>query len=140
MTIRHPIPLFWTALMEKMAPFAALGLALLVLGWVIFRSILRRRSRERQRSPADQVRDVKQSFDQRESRGQRGLKDAPADILRWQVEMHDYARELKGELDTKIAILNASIRLADQKILELQSLMDSAGTTNATHESNQDTD
>jgi len=33
------------------------------------------------------------------------LRHAPADIERWQVEMHDFARDLKGELDTKIAVL-----------------------------------
>lgn len=33
------------------------------------------------------------------------LRHAPADIERWQVEMHDLARDLKGELDTKIAVL-----------------------------------
>jgi hypothetical protein len=33
------------------------------------------------------------------------LRHSPADIERWQVEMHDLARDLKGELDTKIAVL-----------------------------------
>jgi len=33
------------------------------------------------------------------------LLDAPPEMARWQVEMHDLARDLKAELDSKIAVL-----------------------------------
>ncbi len=39
------------------------------------------------------------------SKSQQPLMDAPPEILRWQVEMHETARDLKAELDTKIAVL-----------------------------------
>lgn len=40
------------------------------------------------------------------------LSDAPAEVTRWQVEMHELAREMKGELDTKMAVLQLLIRQA----------------------------
>lgn len=36
--------------------------------------------------------------------------DAPAEMRRWEVEMHDLARDLQGQLDTKIGILQQLIR------------------------------
>ena len=41
----------------------------------------------------------------REAKPEQPLMDAPPEVLRWQVEMHETARELKAELDTKIAVL-----------------------------------
>ena len=43
------------------------------------------------------------------------LADAPPELLRWQVEMHETARDLKAELDTKLAALQALIALARQE-------------------------
>lgn len=50
------------------------------------------------------------------------LADAPAEVLRWQVEMHETARDLKAELDTKMRALQVLIRDADEKIARLESL------------------
>lgn len=47
------------------------------------------------------------------------LLDAPPETLRWQVEMHDTARELKAELDTKIGVLQTLVRMADERIAQL---------------------
>jgi len=109
--------------MKKLNPWVAFALALLVLGWVIFRIIARQGQRRFERSPIKQLLDVKRDFDRRESRGDRALRDAPQDVLRWQVEMHETARELQGQLESKIALLAATVRLADQKILELKTLI-----------------
>lgn len=42
------------------------------------------------------------------------LSDAPAEIARWQVEMYELSRELKGEIDTKLALLQLLIRQANE--------------------------
>lgn len=36
---------------------------------------------------------------------QQPLMDAPPEIIRWHIEMEETARELKAELDTRIAVL-----------------------------------
>ena len=40
------------------------------------------------------------------------LADAPPEIGRWQVEMYELSRDMKGELDTKMAVLQLLIRNA----------------------------
>ena len=42
------------------------------------------------------------------------LHNAPNEILQWQVEMHELARDLKAELDTKMRALQILIRQADE--------------------------
>lgn len=44
----------------------------------------------------------------------KALIDAPPEVTRWQVEMHELARDLKGEIDTKLALLQLLIRQANQ--------------------------
>lgn len=102
------------------------GLAALVLGWVIFRSMMRRSQRNRQASPLRQVADAKMELDKRESRGDRALRDAPPEILRWQVEIAEIARDIHGQVDTKIALLAATVRLADQRLAELKQMVETA--------------
>ena len=48
------------------------------------------------------------------------LHDAPPELLRWQVEMHEIARDLKAELDTKMRSLQVLIRMADEATERLQ--------------------
>ena len=48
------------------------------------------------------------------------LIDAPPEILRWQVEMHDAARHLKAELDSKMVALQAIIRIASEESARLE--------------------
>lgn len=43
------------------------------------------------------------------------LADAPPEVLRWQVEMHETARDLKAEIDTKLAALQALTIAARQE-------------------------
>jgi hypothetical protein len=42
------------------------------------------------------------------------LADAPPELTRWQVEMYELSREMKGELDTKMALLQILIRKANE--------------------------
>ncbi len=48
------------------------------------------------------------------------LSDAPPEISRWQVEMYDLSRELKGEIDTKLALLQVLIRHANEASARLE--------------------
>lgn len=112
--------------MDNLGPLIGVGLSLLVLGWVIFRLIVRRGQLPRSISPQQQLLDVKREFDNRDARGDRSLRDAPADILRWQVEVNEHLRDARGELDTKIQLLAATVRLADQRIAELKGLLAAA--------------
>lgn len=45
----------------------------------------------------------------------------PDDVARWEVRMHDLARDLTGQLDSKIAILQILLRDAHQQIARLES-------------------
>ena len=50
----------------------------------------------------------------------RTLMDAPKEVLRWQVEMHEMARDVNAELDTKMRSLQVLIRMADEATERLQ--------------------
>jgi hypothetical protein len=54
----------------------------------------------------------------------RSLSDAPADVLRWQVELHETGRDLKAELDSKMSALQALIRMAQEESERLERLLD----------------
>ena len=54
------------------------------------------------------------------------LIDAPREVLRWQVGMHETARDLKAELDSKIGVLNATIRVAREETERLEAAIDRA--------------
>ena len=50
--------------------------------------------------------------------------DAPRDIGRWEVYMHELARDLSGTLDSKIAIIERLVIDVDQRIEKLESLIE----------------
>lgn len=94
-----------------------------LLGWVLMRRNLRARRRGR--------RDAAEWQEQERQATARGaaavpLGDAPVEVLRWQAAMFDLQRELKAELETKISVVQALIRLADQRIATLERLDRSA--------------
>ena len=41
---------------------------------------------------------------------------APVDLLRWQVEMHDTARDVKAEIDTKLLALQSLMIVANEHV------------------------
>ncbi|MFO7907455.1 MAG: hypothetical protein ACQESR_13645 [Planctomycetota bacterium] len=55
---------------------------------------------------------------------QRSLSSTPPDVLRWQVEMHETARELKAELDSKMRVLQLLIGQARQEADRLERILD----------------
>ncbi len=54
------------------------------------------------------------------------LLDAPPDLLRWQVAMHETARDLKAELDSKMVALQVLIQLARTETAKLEETLDRA--------------
>ncbi len=50
------------------------------------------------------------------------LCDAPPETQRWQAALFDLQRELKADLDTRIAIVQSLVRQADQRIARLEAL------------------
>jgi DNA-binding NarL/FixJ family response regulator len=52
--------------------------------------------------------------------------EPPIEVLRWQVEMHETARELKGELDSKLAALQALVLMARQESQRLETAIKTA--------------
>lgn len=93
----------------------------LILGWVLARmTIGRRRKAIHQRS---ETREVQRRLDSK-SKTALPLSDAPVETQRWQVAMFDLQRELTGELDTRVAIVQNLLRQVDQRIAVLQELED----------------
>lgn len=99
------------------------GLALLIIVLLrryraYFRKLRNRNKRERNAAQS-----------RKDERPRQPLYDAPADLLRWQVEVAEFSRDVRAELDTKIGVLQAVIRLADERIAELQALAGPADET-----------
>ncbi|MEM9365034.1 MAG: hypothetical protein AAGD07_03490 [Planctomycetota bacterium] len=93
-----------------------------MLGWVMARLAIKR---GKNRAHADRdVREMQRRFD-RPNNSAVPLSDAPVETQRWQVAMFDLQRELKGELDSRIAVVQSLLRQVDQRIERLQSLQES---------------
>ena len=94
-----------------------------MLGWILARRTIKRRKRLFQEN-----RQADRSMKQLQSTKQHAvpLSDAPVEAQRWQVAMFDLQRELKAELDTRIAVVQTLVRQADQRIDQLQQLQSAA--------------
>ncbi|WP_254510623.1 hypothetical protein [Anatilimnocola floriformis] len=57
---------------------------------------------------------------------------APEDLLRWQVEMHELARDVKAEIDTKVLALQSLMIIANEHAQRLESLIAQAEKNGAT--------
>jgi len=92
----------------------AAGIAL--LAFIMLRKSMRHYRRVRAQQP------LEVSIDR--SKSPTPLLDSPNDILRWQVEMHDTARDLKAELDSKISALQTLLLLAEQERQRLEEVLE----------------
>ena len=61
------------------------------------------------------------------------LADAPPELLRWQVEMHETARDLKAELDSKLSALQALVALAREERALLEATISRLGRDEFDH-------
>ncbi|NQU20693.1 MAG: hypothetical protein HQ567_05370 [Candidatus Nealsonbacteria bacterium] len=102
-----------------------LPVALALVGMSMIIVILLRRShrylRRQKRSNASSVRTEQPSSKRRHSN-----LDAPADVLRWEVQMHETARELSATLDSKMRALQALIAEADRAAGRLEAATEDA--------------
>lgn len=121
-------PLAFTSLLAEMPRAQLLMVAgFVMLGWVLARRQIRvRRRAHHQDRAANQA--ILKLRDHREPL--LPLGGAPVETQRWHVAMFDLQRDLKGELDTRIAIVQTLIRQVDERIEQLSRMeADSAQNT-----------
>ena len=99
------------------------GMSLMI--FLLMRNLSRRSSGK---SIGRQLKESANHFKTKEPRKDGRLLDAPAQVGRWQVEMHETARDLKAELDSKILILQSVIKTARQEIDRLETVIKSSRT------------
>lgn len=90
---------------------------ILLLGWILMRRQLKTRAKSRQ-AERQHERSVKKLVQQ--EKGGVALNGAPVETLRWQAELFDLQRDLKADLETKIAVVQSLLRQADRRIEELE--------------------
>lgn len=56
----------------------------------------------------------------------RALLDAPPELTRWQVELHETARDLKAEIDSKLLALQALVNVAREEREKLEAATERA--------------
>lgn len=100
------------------------GLFLVALAMMIV-ILLRRSHRKLGRRKQDESPIVQIPRPKHEKRSHDAL-DAPADVLRWEVQMHETARDLSGQLDSKMSALQALIADADRAAARLETALSRA--------------
>lgn len=73
----------------------------------------RQRLRPEPSEPAPQISKIRQHR----------CSEAPDELIRWEVEMHDTARQLAAQLDTKMSALQSLIAEADRAATRLETAM-----------------
>lgn len=94
--------------------------AMFLLGVVLLTVILLRRFYRYYGPRQKSTRTVTNSVANHRTPAARSLTDAPPEVLRWQVEMHETARDLKAELDSKMSALQALIGLVRDETARLE--------------------
>jgi hypothetical protein len=90
-----------------------LGALALVIGWVLLRTYRRLPRQRREEPPLVEV--------SRPEEAEQGHHlEAPPEVVRWEVEMHETARALSAQLDSKIGALRALIGEADRAAARLE--------------------
>ncbi len=97
------------------------GLFLMALAMMIF-ILLRRSHRKLGRRKQDDSPMVRVPRPRQEP-SKHGTLDAPPDVLRWEVQMHETARDLSARLDSKMSALQALIADADRAATRLETAM-----------------
>lgn len=103
--------------LQQLMMLAGLGL----LCWMMLRGKMRRRQMQSNTTFSlghnSNAQITKAAFSGTKSLG------APAEVLRWQVELHDLARELKAELDSKLVAVGAMTRSYDHAARRLAEMI-----------------
>jgi hypothetical protein len=101
------------------ATFLLLGFLVLFIALLLWRSHRYLRRQQTSWSPPGRASRQKPSQP-------RPQLDAPDDLARWEVGMHETARDLAGRLDSKMAALAQLIREADRAAARLEAAMQAA--------------
>jgi len=109
--------------MENILDTATTVLPLLLLLAVVM--VFLRWSQRNLRASAQRIKRFERPSNEDLRRGH--ALDAPPNVARWEIEMHDLARDLQGQLDSKIVILNQLIRTADAQIARLEQALQLPG-------------
>lgn len=103
--------------LQQLMMLAGLGL----LCWLMLRGKMRRRRMQPKATFSlghnSNAQSAATSFSGTQSLG------APAEVLRWQVELHDLGRELKAELDSKLVAVGAMTQAYDQATRRLAEMI-----------------
>lgn len=92
---------------------AMFGAGVLMLVVILLRRFWRyQRKTKKEKTPV--------SRRQLDTRQDKPLLDAPPEIIRWHVEMHETARDLKAELDSKMSALQGIVRIANEESARLE--------------------
>ncbi|MEX0819517.1 MAG: hypothetical protein WD070_07980 [Pirellulaceae bacterium] len=100
-------------LLASNASWGMFGVGVLMLIFLLMRRSRRYLGKIKKQNPV-----ARQKLD--DARRATPLLDAPPEVLRWHVEMHETARDLKAELDSKMGALQAIIRLASEESARLE--------------------
>src|SRR5688572_32750712 len=73
---------------------------------------------QRSKSAESSPEEIRQTFSP--AAREKSLAAAPDDLLRFQVEMHELVRDVKGEIDTKLLALQALITIANEHSQRLE--------------------
>ena len=96
------------------AAYSLLIAAILVLIITLMLRLIRHQSRRKRADGGGPPRRARKELP-------RGLRaDAPEEIVRWEVQMQELARDLKAELDSKAVVLGHLIREADRAARRLE--------------------
>lgn len=96
-----------------------LAAALAVVCFLLLRSNWMRQKRSEESTPSPQA--IREAYSPRTREG--SAHHAPEDLLRWQVEMHDTARDVKAEIDTKLLALQSLMIIANEHAQRLEALL-----------------
>ncbi len=112
-------------LLASLGSWGLFALGLVILLFILFKRLHRHYRRKPQRVSAE-IASVKKNASSVQPRSESPLVDAPRQILRWQVEMHETARDLKAELDSKMMALQALVQLAREETSRLENAISRA--------------
>jgi len=104
----------------ELPTLVALLALVMTIGWLLWRSHRYLARQDKGWSPSARV-------SGRQAEQPRPSLDAPDDVIRWEVQMHETARDLAGQLDSKMAVLAHLIREADRAAGRLESALASVG-------------
>ena len=116
---RMDVPLLLANIFSQIPGNWGLAAALAAACFLLLRGNWLKQKRSQDSTP-DPVA-IQQSFSAKTR--ERSAHHAPEDLLRWQVEMHELARDVKAEIDTKVLALQSLMIIASEHEQRLESLI-----------------